>query len=99
MSAHQLPGRDRHTHAPEPDLVRAWVVDDVVRLPRPVGEVDERLLPGLERVRNPRPGRTRDDASSPDLGCLFAERHRPRAFEHDEELLFIVLEGTGTVTL
>src|SRR5215212_2309738 len=34
---------ERQADPAEPDLVRARVVDDVVRLARPVGEVDEAL--------------------------------------------------------
>src|SRR6187200_1399926 len=71
----------------EPDLVRARVIDDVVRLPRSVGEVDEAVVPREKRVRDTGAGGPRDDASSPDFGVLVPERDRSRSFEDDEELL------------
>src|SRR6187402_3384776 len=45
-------GGERHADPAEPDLVRARVVDDVVRLPRPIGEADEAVVPGEKRVRD-----------------------------------------------
>src|SRR3954467_6037521 len=52
-----------HADPAEPDLVRAWVVDVVVRLPRPVGEVGEAVLPREKRVRDAGACRARDDAT------------------------------------
>src|SRR5215213_1099464 len=77
---------ERHADPAEPDLIRAWVVDDVVRLPRPVGEVDEAVLPREKRVRDASACGPRDDATPPDLGALVSEHYSSRPLEDDEEL-------------
>ena len=58
-------------HAAEVDLVRARVVDDVVGLPRAIGEERERLVLRSEVVRDPRRRRPRDDVAGAQLMDLF----------------------------
>src|SRR5262245_31815480 len=86
---------------PEPaevDLVRARVVADVVGPPRPVGEKRQARLAGAKRMRDPRPGGTRDHMAGPDRLLLVGdagadalrarmELQRSLAVEHDEDLL------------
>src|SRR5215213_7438708 len=87
-----------HADPAEPDLVRAWVVDDVVRLPRPVGEVDEAVLPREKRVHYASACGPRDDATPPDLGALVAEHYSSRPLEDDEEL-FLRAMAVWRITL
>src|SRR6185503_20674748 len=83
-----LAGRERDADSAEPDLVSARVVDDVVGLARPVRQVGETVVIGLEEVWNRSPGRAGDDASPPHLRALVPKSDRPRALEDDEEFLF-----------
>src|SRR6186997_180991 len=82
-----LSRRKRHADPAEPDLVGAWVVDDVVWLPRAVRQIGEPVASRLEGMRDPRAGRSRHDRPPPHLRAFVAERDRSRALEDDEELL------------
>src|SRR5919201_5600379 len=86
-----------HPDSAQVDLVGARVVDDVVRLPRPVGEVRQPRLACNEGVGDARPRRAGDDVPRPHGDPLEPRRPPDPAAELDLPLLVAEEQRASTL--